>query len=318
MTLLVRDEADVVDAQLRFHLENGVDFVIATDDRSVDGTTDILRSYERDGRLRLIRRSGDGLEQSAVVSGMARLAATEFGADWVINSDADEFWWPRDGELHEVLASVPRQYGAVRGAGRHFVLRPDGDEPFYERMRWRRKPSGDPSSPYQVGVKTAHRADPSVVVSYGNHNAYGRRLTPLREWLPFEVLHFPLRTRAQVERKVRRLEANRGDVGSSKHQTKAIADLRRDAEAPYANHLVDDDALAAGLADGSLVLDDRLRDALAVARTSAWRPTLDEDVALAAEFGTFLTADSIPRLTWRLDDLRGRLERLWRIPGPAP
>ena len=153
MTLLVRDEADVVDAQLRFHLENGVDFVIATDDRSVDGTTDILRSYERDGRLRLIRRSGDGLEQSAVVSGMARLAATEHGADWVINSDADEFWWPRDGELHEVLASVPRQYGAVRGAGRHFVLRPDGDEPFYERMRWRRKPSGDPSSPYQVGCE---------------------------------------------------------------------------------------------------------------------------------------------------------------------
>ncbi len=87
---------------------------------------------------------------------------------------------------------------------------------------------------------------------------------------------------------------------------------------PYANHLVDDDALADGLADGSLVLDDRLTDALAVARTSAWRPTLDEDVALAAEFGTFLTADSIPRLTWRLDDLRGRLERLWRIPGPAP
>ena len=34
MTLLVRDEADVVDAQIAFHLQAGVDFVIATDNRS--------------------------------------------------------------------------------------------------------------------------------------------------------------------------------------------------------------------------------------------------------------------------------------------
>ncbi len=308
MTLLVRDEADVVDAQLRYHLEHGVDFVIATDDRSVDGTTDILRSYEQDGRLHLIRRSGDQLEQAAVVSSMARMAATDFAADWVINSDADEFWWPRDGSLHEVLASVPRRYGAVRGAGRHFVLRPDSDAPFYERMRWRRKPSVDPTSPYQPGLKTAHRADPTVVVTYGNHNAFGRGLTLLREWFPFEVLHFPLRTRAQVERKIRRLEGARGDVGRSRHQTKAVADLRRDGSAPYEHHLVDDGRLADGLASGSLVLDERLHSALAVAGTTDWRPTLDEDVALAVEFGTFLTADSIPRLTWRLDALRRRLE----------
>ncbi len=33
MTLLVRDEADIVDAQIAFHLNAGVDFVIATDNR---------------------------------------------------------------------------------------------------------------------------------------------------------------------------------------------------------------------------------------------------------------------------------------------
>ena len=34
---------------------------------------------------------------------MGRLAATELGADWVIHSDADEFWWPRGESLKDVL-----------------------------------------------------------------------------------------------------------------------------------------------------------------------------------------------------------------------
>ena len=55
---------------------------------------------------------------------MARLAATEHGADWVVNSDADEFWWPRGGDVAEVLAAVPGRFGVVRGMWRQFVPRP--------------------------------------------------------------------------------------------------------------------------------------------------------------------------------------------------
>ena len=50
MTLLARDEADIVDAQIAFHLHAGVDFVVATDNRSEDGTTRGLRAVRARGR----------------------------------------------------------------------------------------------------------------------------------------------------------------------------------------------------------------------------------------------------------------------------
>src|SRR5439155_1354934 len=114
MTLLARDEADIVDAQIKFHLNAGVDFVIATDNLSVDGTTDILESYARDGYLHLIREDSEYLHQADWITRMGRLAATDFGADWVLHSDADEFWWPRGESLRDVLASIPERYGIVR------------------------------------------------------------------------------------------------------------------------------------------------------------------------------------------------------------
>jgi hypothetical protein len=47
MTLMARDEADIVGAQLAFHLNAGVDFVLATDHRSSDGTAEILILVEQ-------------------------------------------------------------------------------------------------------------------------------------------------------------------------------------------------------------------------------------------------------------------------------
>ena len=59
MTLLARDEIDVVDSWLAFHLNAGVDLVIATDNLSRDGTTDVLEEYARSGHVHLIREDGD-------------------------------------------------------------------------------------------------------------------------------------------------------------------------------------------------------------------------------------------------------------------
>src|SRR6266487_4479785 len=158
MTLRARDEADVVDAQIAFHLNAGVDFVVATDHTSQDGTTEILDRYAQAGYLHLIREAGDGFRQSEWVTRMARLAATDFGADWVINSDVDEFWWPRTGTLKELLGVVPPRFGSVRGMWRNFVARPESEGSFAERMTIRSQKPVNGLHPFNTYFKTVHRA----------------------------------------------------------------------------------------------------------------------------------------------------------------
>lgn len=336
MTLMARNEADIVDAQLAFHLNAGVDFVIATDNRSDDGTTEILERYERTGRLHLIRESGDDYRQNEWVTRMARLAATEFGADWVINSDADEFWWPRRGTLKDVLEAVPERFGVVRGCWRHFLPRPEHDELFTERMTVRfRAPAspGDKATIYHAHQKVAHRARPDVFVEMGNHDATADAgLLPLRGWHPIEVLHFSFRSRAQFERKTTltyRARVANPWHGPTLHELLAYEACRSDSvDAYYGQFVVDDDALAIGLADGTLAIDTRLRDALrrlraaegsfsvpapgVSGRLSFTSPSVADDAELVAELAPLIEIDGIVRAEQRvlaLEDRVGVLER---------
>jgi hypothetical protein len=309
LTLVVRDEADIVGEHIRYHLDAGFDLVIATDHRSVDGTAEILRRYERDGVLRLIQKSEEGFAQSTWVTEMARLAAREHEADWVINSDADEFWWPREGSLRDVLAAVPAELGAVRGLWRNFVLRPDARGPLFERMTVRRRPARDAADPYAAHVKVAHRGDAEVVITQGNHDARGLRSRLSREWFPFEIFHFPIRSVEQLERKYSAAVYRAAVKGRVPRHTAAMEErLRSDRDAAYRELLVDDAALRRGLAAGKLSVDTRLRDALRGSEPR--RPTLEDDAAFAVEICSFLETDAARVAGERVELLEARLGAL--------
>ena len=89
MTLLVRNEAGIIEANLDYHLAQGVDFVIVTDHGSSDGTDELLRRYEQAGVVTVLHEEGEAHDQSVRVTRMAQLALTQHCADWVINNDAD-------------------------------------------------------------------------------------------------------------------------------------------------------------------------------------------------------------------------------------
>jgi Glycosyl transferase family 2 len=334
MTLLARDEADIVEAQIAFHLHAGVDFVIATDHRSEDGTTEILERYERDGHLRLLRQDSADVRQAEWVTHMARLAATEHGADWVLNTDADEFWWPRAGSLKEVLAAIPDRFGVVQGAWRHFLPRPDDGEFFAERMVVRLARPAHPGTKrtvFHAHQKVSHRGVDDVRIDLGNHDASGTGLVPLRNWMPIEILHFSFRTLEQLEKK------GRGGwwVDPPPDLAEHIALLgRASADGRLVDHLealtIDADALERGLVDGTLVIDTRLRDALRQIRRPGGafdrpipgesgrlvfaRPTPVEDAQLAAETAPLAEIDGIVRAAERVASLETRLTQLEQKP----
>ena len=92
MSVLVRDEADIIEANIRHHARLGVSQFIVTDNGSVDGTREILECLSSEFDLSIIDEPSKTIDQDLWVMRMANVLREKGSADWVINNDADEFW----------------------------------------------------------------------------------------------------------------------------------------------------------------------------------------------------------------------------------
>ncbi|HET7743904.1 MAG TPA: glycosyltransferase family 2 protein [Gaiellaceae bacterium] len=307
------DDAALLDAHLAFHLNAGVDLVLAIDGGD-DATGEILAAYERDG---VVRRMSTGAHGSSDVrSELARRAVAEHDAEWVLSSDADEFWWPRGESLKDVLAAIPARYGVVQALVRVFPPRP-GDGAFEERMTVRPTLLEQPSAPESLTstLRPVYRAGPALVIDPGDPTEGGRRV-PLRAWYPIEVLRFPFRSPEQAERFCARGERPRSELEA--------AALEAHREGHLAEWYAEQSA-----ASGSLVSDVRLRDALRTLRrpdgtssTSVYAlpaeddaglvlrpPTIVDDAAYAGECAAVGEVDLVA-LDRHIRDLEARIGQL--------
>ncbi len=278
MTLKVRDEEDVLEANLRYHVAQGVDYFVVTDNGSTDRTPEILGGYQEAGLLHLLddARRDYFAAHGEWVSHMARLAASQFSADWVINNDADEFWTPATGTLKDALAGIPDRYSVVVAPRPEFVPRPDAPGPFYERLTVREARS-------RLRPKVAHRAASDVVISGGGHDVDREGAGPRREgrlstdaytahqpaeafipaphW-PIRILHFPHRSFAQWARRMRGYADD-----DSFPNSPAVRELRRqlaEGRLPerWESLVLSDGQVEAGVRAGRFVVDTTLRDFL--------------------------------------------------------
>ena len=108
MTLLVRDEIDIIKYNIEYHRKK-VDKIIVTDNGSVDGTYEYLKSVENENII-VFQEPEHNYLQDKWVTNMV-FALKEMGVDWVVNSDADEFW--RGNIFNEVNALGKLGYDCV-------------------------------------------------------------------------------------------------------------------------------------------------------------------------------------------------------------
>lgn len=254
---------------------------------SKDGLGDFLR-FHRDAGVDVVVVGGtsaaealepylrDGFvrlgERGASQSELACVAANELGAEWVIPGALEEVWWPRGESLKDVLAVIPPRYGVVQGLVRTFV-----------------------------GATEQSEAGSSVFVSrtvrsslLGPDGSDGASLT--------ELLRPVYRAGPNMT-----LDADDWTLGGRRVPLRAWYPIEV-FRYPVAE-VVDRARIDAGLADGSLVVDTRLRDALAADAPSFPVPSIVDDSSYAVECAAVGEVDLV-RLDRQIRDLEARIGAL--------
>ena len=204
LTLLVRDEIDVIKGMLDYHLAHGVDHIIITDNGSVDGTYEICREYARRSKVHLMVEPPSDFSQHRWVSRMANIAHDKYAADWVIHADADEMFVPAYPykNLKDTLKYTPSNVSVLKIPRHDFVPfnRSMQKSPHIE-MIYRKSISlnlhGAPLPP-----KVIHRGAKDVQISQGNHEVTGNGLGESNRCDELSVYHYPIRSCQQFHNKV--------------------------------------------------------------------------------------------------------------------
>jgi hypothetical protein len=198
---MVRDEADVIAATIR-HMAREVDFLFVADNRSVDGTSDLLEDLRREVRVPMLvgRDNVVGYQQSHKMSALARIAHEMVGAEWIVPFDADEIWYCSPSiPISDYLEAVPDDVDIVEARLFDHVCSgaDDPDEPDpVKRIQWRR---------HQPAIlpKVACRFRPGLVIEMGNHGARYEDREAVTWDRMLAIRHFPYRSVEQIVRKIR-------------------------------------------------------------------------------------------------------------------
>lgn len=219
MTLLVKNEEELLAENLEYHHAQGVDAFIITDNNSTDRTPDIIEHYRQRGWVvEVIRETATDYSQKQWVDRMVMLAKTRHHADWVINADADEFWYSPH---HNLKYELTQTHANVMQCSIRNVL-PEEGKPWYawrHTVRCVPDPEAYDLSPYTIfnrqTQKVMHRTDGYLQISMGNHKV---SMLP-RRMAHSEVIifHFNIRTRQQFLTKMinggRQLEQRKSKHG---------------------------------------------------------------------------------------------------------
>lgn len=194
--MMVKDEADVIEGNVRHHIEEGLDRFVIADNGSTDGTRDILSDLSKEyHQLQVVDDPEVGYYQSEKMTKLAAIAS-EGSRTWIIPMDADELWMAED--------RFPVFFNALKGMWtvrvplfNHFcsAIDAEGATPF-ERIVYRQKDRG-------ALPKVAFLWKSDAVIEQGNHGVHytDGQEAPQYSIEAMQIRHFPYRSPEQFVHK---------------------------------------------------------------------------------------------------------------------
>ncbi|UTW05542.1 glycosyltransferase family 2 protein (plasmid) [Amphritea atlantica] len=212
MSILAKNEADIIEDNIRYHSSVGVDCFVVMDNGSTDGTRDILQKLSHELDLHIIDQPDTRFQQSQWVTEMAIYCKRKLKADLVINNDADEFWEPDNGMSLKSYLSAKDSVVTVR---RYNTLLPK--EAKHENFDYRNSNiiicngiNSEPKSKKTIESMLLNSPSPKTIINpyglkkvkTGNHRAsHVCRIFNGRTEDKIKIVHLPIRSYKQFKKR---------------------------------------------------------------------------------------------------------------------
>lgn len=278
MSLIVRDEIDLIAENIRFHAAQGVDSFIVMDNASRDGTRERVGELAKDFDIEIVDQQATDFRKGLWSTELACRMRETGNADYIISNDADEFWLSKQGNIKEALAKREPVL-AVRRTNM-LPLADDLNRPdfkFYDAILNVVRPLGrqqaciDPLVPLNFPM-LLREFPPKIIcqleglqfIRHGNHDVEHKGGSPTVSH-NLHIYHFPLKRYAQFVKKIefareRFAHEQNPQPGISWHLRRWVAqmDLGTFAE-EYASYPIEREAAADLEARGIIERDESIR-----------------------------------------------------------
>ena len=220
ITLLVKNEENIIEENLIFHKKMGVDGFIVTDNNSTDKTKEILEKYRAKKWIyEIINEPAQDFNQYVWVNRMIKAGIEKYNGDWIINSDADEFWFPVSRNIKNEIRRIEiinygrklfrkRCYNVINCYWTNMISDKENQK-FWENtvavVNQVNEPDIYNSSEYNIYnltyPKVIHKTKGFQSIEQGNHDV---KIEDKKEWesRKIRVYHFSIQNFEHFEKKV--------------------------------------------------------------------------------------------------------------------